>query len=54
MTDKEKALLNVTIGKVHDQFREDILSRQEGKIKGDLLSISQDKFLAGKKLWIMV
>jgi protease IV len=49
MTDKEKSLLNTTISKVHDQFREDILKRREGKIKGDLLSLSQGQIFSGQE-----
>ena len=49
MTNKEKSLLNSTITKVHDQFREDILSRREGKIKGDLLSLSQGQIFSGQE-----
>ncbi len=49
MTDKEKKLLNTTISKVHDQFRQDILSRREGKIKGDLLNISQGQIFSGQE-----
>ena len=49
MTKKEKSLLNITISKVHDQFRQDILKRREGKIKGDLLSISQGQIFSGQE-----
>ncbi len=49
MTDKEKSMLNLTITSVHDQFREDILKRREGKIKGDLLSISQGQIFSGQE-----
>lgn len=49
MTEKEKALLNSTIGKVHDQFRQDILKRREGIIKGDLLSLSQGQIFSGQE-----
>jgi len=49
MTEKEKALLNATISKVHDQFRQDILKRREGKIKGDLLNLSQGQIFSGQE-----
>ena len=49
MTSKEKELLNQTISKVHNQFRQDILKRREGKIKGDLISISQGQIFSGEE-----
>lgn len=49
MTTKEKSLLNTTISKVHDQFRQDILKRREGKIQGDLLNISQGQIFSGQE-----
>ena len=49
MTSKEKSLLNTTISKVHDQFRQDILKRREGKIQGDLLNISQGQIFSGQE-----
>lgn len=49
MTQKEKDLLAGTITKVHDQFRQDILKRREGRITGDLINLSQGQIFSGEE-----
>ena len=49
MTTKEKSLLNTTISKVHDQFRQDILKRREERFKVTYLIFLKARSLAGKR-----
>ena len=49
MRKREKELLNASVAKVHEQFREDILKRRKDKIKGDLFELSQGQIFSGEE-----
>ena len=49
LTTKEKDLLEGTIAKVHQQFRDDILKRREKRIKGKIVDLTQGQIFSGEE-----
>ena len=49
LTTKEKNLLEGTIAKVHQQFRDDILKRREKRIKGKIVDLTQGQIFSGEE-----
>ena len=49
LTKKERSLLEKTIARVHEQFREDILKRRKEAIKGNLVSLTQGQIFSGEE-----
>ncbi len=47
MTFEERQILTQTTDKVHQQFREDILSRRKDKIKKDFIELTQGQIFSG-------
>jgi protease IV len=49
MRKKERQLLEASVSKVHEQFRQDIIKRRGKKIKGNLESLSQGQIFSGQE-----
>jgi len=49
MRKKERELLEASVLKVHEQFREDIILRRGKKIKGKLIELTQGQIFSGQE-----
>tara|TARA_B100000925_G_scaffold291870_1_gene282064 strand:+ start:1628 stop:2533 length:906 start_codon:yes stop_codon:yes gene_type:complete len=49
MRKKERDLLEASVLKVHEQFRQDIVSRRGEKIKGSLVELTQGQIFSGQE-----
>lgn len=51
MTDEEKVLMNSMIGKVHQQFKDDILATRKDKLKKSIDEVAQGQIFSGQEAY---
>lgn len=51
MRKKERALLETSVLKVHEQFRQDIVERRGNRIKGNLKDLTQGQIFSGQEAY---